>query len=290
VVEPLATTWASLRFLAADSRLLVAAFLVAIPLALRAGTRRGHGAVAWSIVLAFVSVPLIALVIAWKHYYFHGRHVVFLLPLFELIVAAGVIEGLRIVDPLRRLVREPRRRRTLEAGAAGVLAIALVLPDLRSFVADPRPYFARTKTERDLAPVARAVALQVATLAVGERYLLVAERDSTANAVLSAYLGWYGLTDRVTLRSPGVALDRIEPILRAHDGDTAALPLRPAHGLYVGFRALLGLEQPIGEVPPRVSRFGIVGYATPQVGPDVRRFYGVTLREPAAIVPSPPRS
>ena len=44
----------------------------------------------------------------------------------------------------------------------------------------------------------------MAHLAPGERYLLLAERDSTANAVLSAYLGWYGLTDRVTLRSPGV--------------------------------------------------------------------------------------
>jgi hypothetical protein len=290
VVEPLATTWASLRFLAADSRVLVAVFLVAIPLAVRAGARRGRAAVAWSIVLAFATLPLIALTIASRHYYFHGRHVVFLLPLFELIVAAGVIEGLRLVDPLRRFVGAPRRRRILEASAAGLLALALVLPDLRVFVADPHWHFSRTKTVRDLAPVVRAVAAHVAGLPPGERYLLVAERNSTANAMLSAYLGWYGLTDRVTFRSAAVPLDRVEPILRAHGGNTAALPLRPAHGLYFGFRSLLGLEHPIGEVPPRVSRVGIVGYTTPQAGADVQRFFAVTFREPAAIAPSPPRS
>src|SRR5262249_42303451 len=80
-VGPLAVTWGALRFLAADSRAVAVVFLAAIPLAVNAGARRGHAAVAWSIVLPFATLPLIVLAIASRHYYFHGRHIVFLLPL-----------------------------------------------------------------------------------------------------------------------------------------------------------------------------------------------------------------
>jgi hypothetical protein len=290
VVEPLGVAWASLRFFAADSDVLLAAFLVVVPFALAAGARRGTGAVAWALVLAIAALPTIGVVIRWKHYYFHGRHVIFLLPLFHLVVAAGVLELLCRLDPLRRLVVKRSVRRRLEALGAAVLALAIVGPRLRAFVAAPHAEFTLTKTLRDIGPLTRAVAARVATLEPGARYFLVAERDSTANAVLSVYLAWYGLTDRVTLRAANVPLNRVEPILRAHGGDPSALPLRPAHGLFFGFRILLGIEQPIGDVPARVSQLGIVGYTQPQTGRDVRRFVNVTLREPAAIAPSPPRS
>jgi hypothetical protein len=290
VVDPLVVSWASLRFLAAESTVLLAAFLVTAVFALRAGKRRGTATVAWAIVLAFFTLPAIGLVIRLSHYYFHGRHVMLLLPLFHLVLAAGVLEVLRGVDPLRRFVSSSAARRDLEAVAAGALVLVLVAPRLRTFVADPHAEFMLSKTLRDLAPVTRAVAARVATLPPGERYLLLAERNSTANAILATYLRWYRLTDRVTLRSPGVPLDQIEPVLRTHDGDPSALALRGAEGLYFGFRILLGLEQPIGAVPSRVSQLGIVGYATPQAGADVQRFWNVTLREPAATVQSPPRS
>jgi hypothetical protein len=269
---------------------LTVAFLIAAPLALRAGARRNRAAAAWAVVLAFATLPVVGLVIRWSHYYFHGRHVMFLLPLFHLVLAAGVLELLRLADPLRRIVPVPATRRMLEATAAGALALALVAPRLQAFVADPHADFTRTKTLRDLKPLTQVIAAHVAALPPGEPYLLVAERDSVANAVLSAYLRWYGLADRVTFRSPGVPLDRVEPLLRARGGDPSVLALRPAQGLYFGFRILLGVEHPIGEVPPRASHFGIVGYATPQHGPDVRRFWNVTLREPAATTPLPPRS
>ena len=290
VVEPLAVTWASLRFFAADAMPMVVAFLVALPFTVRAGSRRGGAPIAWAIVLAFGALPAIALAIRWKHYYFHERHVLLLLPLFHLVVAAGMLELVRRIDPLRRLVRAPATRRALEATALGVLALALALPALRTFVATPHWYFARTKTLRDLAPVTRDLAAHVSRLPSGAPYLLLAERDTTANAVFSAYLGWYGLADRVTLRSPGVPLDQVEPLLRGADGNPAALRLRPAHGLYFGFRALLGLERQLGDVPARVSHYAIVGYVTPQEGPDVRRYWNVSVRVPAAIGPSPPRS
>jgi hypothetical protein len=290
VVEPLAVTWASLRFLAADSPALLGAFLVAIPFAIRAGVRRGTAPVAWATVLAFGALPAIALVIRWKHYYFHERHALFLLPLFHLTIAAGSVALLRGVDPLRRFVHAPARRRALETAALAVLALGLALPSLRSFLAVPQAHFARTKTLRDLGPVARDVAAELATVAPGTPYLLLAERDTTANAVLSTYLRWYGIADRVTLRSPGVPLDRVEPILQAGGGDPAGLRLRPAHGLFFGFRSLLGLERQFGDVPPRVSHYAIIGYATPQRGPDVRRYWNVSLRVPGATAPWLPRS
>ena len=290
IVEPLAMTWASLYFFAANGMTLAVAFIVALPFAVRAGVRRGGGAVAWAIVLAFTALPAIALAIRWKHYYFHGRHVLFLLPLFHLVVAAGTIELVRLVDPLRRLVRTPATRRAVEAVAACTLALGIALPALRGFIAAPHGHFALTKTLRQVGSLTRDLAAHMVTLAPGTPFLLLAERNSSANAVLSAYLDWYGLTRRITLRSPGVPLDQVESILRAHDGDPTALKLRVAHGLFFGFRSLLRLEKPIGEVPSRVSHVGIVGYATPQQGPDVRRYFGVSLRVPAAIAPSPPRS
>ncbi len=289
-VDPLVVAWEGLRFLAGDSTAFVAAFLVAVPFAVLAGARRGVATVAWSLLLAVATLPAIGLTIRWSHYYFHGRHVVLLLPIFHLVLAAGVVEMCRVVDPLRRVVASARSRRALEAALAGALALALVAPRLRAFVGDPHAEFARTKTLRDVAPVARMIARRATALPPGERYLVVAERDSTANAVLASYLRWYGVAGRVALRSPGVPLDRVESLLRAHGGDPSVLALRRADGLYFGFRMLLGIEQPLGDVPARVAQFTVVGWATPQSGPDVHRFWNVSVREPAAIAPSPPRS
>ena len=172
----------------------------------------------------------------------------------------------------------------------GALALVVALPALRGFVATPDDWFQRTKTLRDVAPVARDLAARVSGLPDGTPLVVLAERDGTANAVLSSYLRWYGIDGRVTLRSPGVPLDQIEPVLRASNGDPAPLHLRPAHGLYFAFRHLLGLEQPIGEVPPRIDDYAVVGWATPQAGPDVRRYRNVSVRVPGARAPSPPRS
>lgn len=288
VVAPLAVTWESLRYFAVDSSPLLVAFAIAIPCFVRASIRRGIGPVTVAVLLSFASVPAIALAIRWKHYYFHVRHVVFLLPLFHLVVAAGVLELLRMLDPFCRLATSPATRRLLEATAAACV-LAITVPTLRAFLVAPQPSFARTKTLHDLAPVASAVATSVARLPPGERYLLLAERDSPTNVVLAAYLEWYGVADRVTFRAPGVPLEFVEPFLRRDDGNPSALALRPASAIYYALRALLGQGAPMGQVPARVTAFGIVGYKAAQAGPDVRRFWNVTLREPRALSPSPPR-
>jgi len=289
VVEPLAVTWESLRYFAGDASPLLVALVVAIPGFVRASIRRGIGPIAVAVLLSFTSLPAIALAIRWKHYYFHARHVMFLLPLFHLVVAAGVLELLRMLDPLRRLVATPATRRLLDASAAAACVLAISVPALRAFLVAPQPSFARTKTLHDLAPVASAIATSVARLPPGERYLLLAERDSPTNVVLATYLEWYGVADRVTFRAPGVPLELVEPFLRRDDGDPSALALRPPSAIYFALRALVGQSAPMGQVPARVTAFGVVGYKAVQVGPDVRRFWNVTLREPRALSPSPPR-
>lgn len=290
VVEPLAVSWASLRFFAADGKALLVAFLVAVPFFLRAARSRDVGPVAMAVVLAFAAIPAIAVAIRWKHYYFHVRHVIFLLPLFHLVLAAGVLELLQTLDVLREIVGRASVRRALDVVAAAALVLAITGPSLRAFVALPQPSFARTKTLRDLGPLTRDVAASVARLPPGERYLLLAERNTTANTMLSAYLQWYGLGDRVTFRAPGVPLDQIEPVLHRDGGDPRGLALRPAHGIYFALRALVRQEAPIGDVPARVTAVGIVGWTTPQSGPDVRRYWNVTLRERGVPPPSRPRS
>jgi hypothetical protein len=290
VVEPLAVTWASLVFFAGDARSVVVAFVVALPFVPLAGRRCGVAPVAWAIVLSFASLPAIALVIRWKHYYFHERHVLFLLPLFHLALAAGLCELARRLDPLRTLVRGAAARRAVEAAVLGALALAIALPGLRGYVATPDVAFQRTKTLRDVAPVARDLAARAATLPDGEPLVVLAERNGTANAVLASYLRWYGLDGRVALRSPGVPLDQIEPALRASNGDPAPLALRSPHGLYFALSDLLGIQQPIGVVPAHIDAYAIVGWTTAQSGADVRRYQNVSVRVPGARSPSPPRS
>jgi hypothetical protein len=291
VVEPFATTWQALVFLAADSRALAITFLVAVPFAVRAGARRGAAAIAVAIVASFAALPAIAVVISWKHYYFHGRHVLFLLPLFHLVLAAGSVELLRSIDALGRTALAPWRR-TIEGAAIAGLAALLVVPPLRAFVAAPQWFFARTKTLRDIRPVVQAVAARVATLPPDTPYLLVAERDSTANVLLVAYLDWYRLGRRVTLRSPGpgVPIDRTEALLREQHGDPAALQLRQPVGLFFGFRRLLRIVEPSSPVATPVGAVGVVAYKTPLAGAGVHRWMGVSFREGAATDPSPPRS
>lgn len=288
VVEPLAMTWQALLFLAADSRALAVAFVVAIPFAVRAATRRDAVPIALAVVGSFLALPAIAVVIAWKHYYFHGRHVLFLLPFFHLVLAAGALELVRTIDALAGGQGGAR----LCAATAVVVALLamIVVPSLRAYLVAPQWFFARTKTLRDVRQVVQAVDARVRTLPPGTPYLLVAERDSTANVVLTAYLDWYRLRGRVALRSPGpnVSIERTEPVLREHHGDPTALHLRPAVGLFFGFRRLLRVEPEFGTLATPVGPFGVVGWKTVLTGPDVRRWTSVTFREGAATAPSPP--
>jgi hypothetical protein len=177
---------------AAGDRALGWAFLAAFPLALwGARTARDRRlAVAATLALSLASIPAIVAIAAWKQYYYHPRHAIFLLPMAHLATAMAL-------DALAP------RRRIVAALLAVLLPVAVAAPTMRTYAAAPAFFFARTKTEHDLAGVARDLAARVATLAPGDRYLLLAEKNRPghlANPVLAFYLDAYGIADRVILR------------------------------------------------------------------------------------------
>src|SRR5207244_6579324 len=110
------------------------------------------GALAVVSVLSTLAIPAIVLIAREKQYYFHPRHVLFLLPMVQL--AAALVAGRAIAA----VVRNPTG-----AAAAGVaLGLAVTLGTARAYVADPLPYFRNTKTLRDVRGLMRLVAARTA--------------------------------------------------------------------------------------------------------------------------------
>jgi hypothetical protein len=299
-VTPWSVTRDSLWFLSGGSRALLAAWFAAVPFAVLAERRRGgSGAASVAMAASFLALPATALLVARKGYYFHGRHALFLLPYLLMLLAGGSLEVLRRLDPLRRGSRRvlgsttdgragPTAGRVAQAIelAVGFALVALVTgPVMRAFVVAPDFFFARTKTLRDTRAIARLAQDAVGGLAPGESLLVVVERDSPANAVLEAYVDGYGLADRVLLRSPGIAMSRVEEVLRSSGGDPGPLALRPAVGLVAPIRRLLGLHERQGRVPARVGPVLVASYAQPLAGPSIRRTTGVSL----GLLPAPGR-
>src|SRR5262245_4744996 len=89
------------RFFALDSQLLAWAFVLGLPLALvvsALGSRRRLPLLV-AMSLATLAIPVIVQIARWKHYYYHPRHALFLLPVVHVATA------LALVAVLRRLVR-----------------------------------------------------------------------------------------------------------------------------------------------------------------------------------------
>jgi hypothetical protein len=181
--------------------------LVVAPFAARDAAARALAAVAG---LSALAVPAIVMIAHWKHYYYHPRHAVFLLPLVHLTTA------IVLAAMLDRVVR----RRAIALVTAAGLVLATTLPAVRAYVEDPLPFFHRTKTLRDFRGLARVLAERTASLRPTERYLLVLERrrpGHLANPMVSFYVDAYGLTDRVMLvgsGDPAVPLSRLPAACR----------------------------------------------------------------------------
>jgi hypothetical protein len=262
---------------------VLALFVVGVGVLLARAWRDGRPApgVVVAIVGSFVAVPLIVLAERWKEYYFHPRHVLFLLPVFVLVAGIGLDAAVRGV--LRR------RARGLAPALAVVVAVALVVPGVARFVAQPARVFARTKTVHDFADVMPLLARRVAAMPAG-RHLLVAERDSVANAVAAFYLHAFGLDGRVVIRGtrdvPGTLRGLRDGCGVACAGQRAAalrrLPgLTVASGLTPRFRALLGIAPP-GPWPGLIGGYTVLAYSRTPPMPGWHRhpLPGVTVFEP----------
>lgn len=224
----LASTALVLRFLAWDDPVALAALAIGPLTAWRLGGTRRAFAVA--LVLSFAAIPVVVGLAEVKHYYVHPRHVVFLLVPLVVLAAFGIVGTCRLVAGTRWTL-----------AAAIVLVVATQLPRVVRFVATPDPFFARTKTLRDVRGIAATLARETPP---GVRWLVVAERDSVPNAVLDSYLRWWSLADRVALRGTRdvpAALRTLADPRRPLAQLTAPPLLTVAVGLTPALRTFLGV-------------------------------------------------
>ena len=205
---------------AGGNRASMILFAFALPLAPALCWRRGGVRLALAFVAAaapFCLVPIIAIA-QWKEYYFHPRHVLFLLP--TTLLAAAIVAAELARFAMRSLGIAPAGRRFGAALTAAVYALAVASTWIGGYLANPNPSFRAIKTARDFRGIAQRAAAGIASLEPGGRLLLIAERRRAghlANPVLSYYLDAYRLGGKVILLgtgNPATTLDRFAGLCR----------------------------------------------------------------------------
>ena len=306
-VQPL--TEHALRTFAYRSPTLFRCFLGALPLTLWLGWRRGDGrfAIALYLAVSFLAIPALILLAQGKDYYFHFRHALFLLPHFVLVTATGLAVALRAVLP-KSLWAGPPKRRKMVIGLLGAGVIAVLQgPVVAAYLRRPEPFFAETKTVRDLRTLMLRLRERFAALAPGEKYVLITERrrpGHIANPSLAEYLEWYGLTDRVVLRGtddPEGTLRDLTSSCEEGCRGRELLSLPTAFGLPAPFGLRPELKELLEVSPTEVTshdRLGGVGviywerltFRPPRrfAGYDVASFSGLTWYDLRIFPPSPP--
>jgi len=252
----------ALDFFTQGSAVLELAFLLGVPAMLAAAIWRARDTLpaAAYLALSCLAIPIISFFVRSKLYYFHPRHALFLLPLMGIITAAGLAAVLRWL--LGSFLREPRTRETMVAALGCGILLGAQLPIVWRFVQEPTSFFAQTKTLHDWKGVMARLAPRAREAADGT-LVLVAERDSTTNAIGWHYLRWWNLDSRVTFW--GYSGDWSTLVRGVGAGDAATSPetlaLRIPVGLTEDFRSLLGIDTPIPTWPARVGGWALVAYA-----------------------------
>ncbi|HWP66896.1 MAG TPA: glycosyltransferase family 39 protein [Candidatus Limnocylindria bacterium] len=253
--------------------------------------------VATMLVAVLASVPLLLELLQWKRYYFHPRHLLFLLPTIELLAALGLCGTVEAVLQLTPLVGRRHWTPWLAAAVALALVLAVRLPVVRSFMARPHPYFARIKTDRDMKGLVRDLRARTAFYGPEDRYLLLADRIGPGylgNPTLAKYLQWYALDKRVLLAGTTDMPDVVGELLTACDGPCRGRPVEEvARRLHLGSPfdvslpklRLLGIPARSGLGAGVVRDVGLVVYAGSRRLPDfsstdVWAYTGVFVAEP----------
>lgn len=250
------TAWQVLGFLSWDSPFLLAG-LAAGPFVgwWQDGPERSRRrALIAALALAFVAIPVVTALAGWKAYYVHPRHVIFLLPPFVILVAFGVTGVCRALVGKRWAVP-----------VATALVVVTQVPTVVRYVAEPAPFFARTKTLRDVRGVVAAVDAASQGMPPGARWLLLAERQSVPNAVLHRYLHWWGLGDRVVYRGTRdipaalrLLADPATPLAHLAAPPLATIPV----GLTDELRAFLGIAADTGPLAAPLAGATVVVWGT----------------------------
>jgi hypothetical protein len=203
-------------------------------------------------LLSVCALPAMVAIAYWKHYYFHPRHALFLLPMVHLATAFVAARALttRLWTPLAAML----------VGVGMVLSLSA--STVRAYVATPLQFFERTKTHRDFRGLARAIAARTAAQQPTERLLVLLEKrrpGQLANPTLAFYLDKYGVIDRVLLGGIGEPL----PVLQSLP---AACAERCRGPIDIELALLLGLRVPFNQ-PVSVRRF--LDLRNPTLGPEL---------------------
>jgi Dolichyl-phosphate-mannose-protein mannosyltransferase len=275
----LATTDLVLRFLAWDQVVLLLALVIALPLAWRDAGRHHRAprlALVVALALGFLTIPIVTLLAHLKSYYVHPRHVIFLLPAFVVLVAIG------IVGACRRVVGE-RRACAVAIGVVLVVQGGVVLRYVRA----PEEFFARIKIPHDVRGVVEALRPPA-----GKAWLVLAERESVSNTVLTYYLRWYGLEQQVVLRGTRDVSEALR-LLSDSRAPVAQLAMPPLATIPVGLtpelRAFLRIDPDTGPPPPSIAGGTLVVWHVPAgtpAGVVQQRFEGAALFERAPTTTS----
>ena len=278
--------WSAFRetigfFAIGNPGLVALALLAVVGVLLSRGERGpGNGALVGQLLASGVAVPVIVVLARWKHYYFHPRHALFLLPAFVIVTAFGTLSLLRRLDPFVGLLGEPHRRRSAELVAVALIVVGTQAPVVRAYLAHPETFFARTKTLHDMHGLVGRLAADAARLGPDARFVILAERQSMPNAALSLYLRWYGLDRQVSLRGTADVQEVLAALARpgaTPDAVAQSTFVRAAVGLTPDFRRLLGVETPVGVVPNGARQAVVLAYSSPppaaSTGHFVRRTY-----------------
>lgn len=256
------------------------------------------------IVVELVTLPILVEVLQWKRYYFHPRHVLFLLPGVELLAALGICGTVAAV--IERIPGLGQRRWTpsIVAALSIMVVLGLRVPVVRAFMTRPHEYFARTKTDRDVKGLVRDLRARTAFYGPQDRYLLLVDRIGPGylgNPTLAKYLQWYSLDKRVVLRATNRMSSIVEQLQQECDGPcrgkptdevVRALKLKTPFEVSNAKLALLGLNTSSNNWPGVVRDVGVAVYPGTRRVPafsasDMWLYTGIVVAEPR-WTPTPP--